>query len=78
MTVALHVFFKLSEKNISMKEFLLNSEKNPNTVSKKIIDLRVTDLVPSSIKMVGAFIIFMFIKIMVENSSFLKHYKNRT
>ena len=51
-----------------MKEFLLNSEKNPNTVSKKIIDLRVTALVPSSIKMVGAFIIFMFIKIMVENS----------
>lgn len=78
MTVALHVFFKLSEKNISMKEFLLNSEKNPNTVSKKNIDLRVTALVPSSIKMVGAFIIFMFIKIMVENSSFLKHYKNRT
>lgn len=61
-----------------MKEFLLNSEKNPNTVSKKNIDLRVTALVPSSIKMVGAFIIFMFIKIMVENSSFLKHYKNRT
>ena len=45
---------------------------------KKNIDLRVTDLVPSSIKMVGAFIMFMFIKIMVENSSFLKHYKNRT
>ena len=65
------------EKNISMKEFLLNSEKNPNTVSKKIIDLRVTALVPSSIKMVGAFLIFMFIKIMVENSSFLKHYKTR-
>jgi hypothetical protein len=43
-----------------MKEFLLNSEKNPNTVSKKNIDLRVTALVPSSIKMVGAFIIFMF------------------
>jgi len=65
MTVALHVFIKLSEKNISMKEFLLNSEKNPIcfTVSKKIIDLRVTALVPSSIKMVGAFIIFMFIKI---------------
>lgn len=61
-----------------MNEFLLNSEKNPNTVSKKNIDLRVTALVPSSIKMVGAFIIFMFIKIMVENSSFLKHYKNRT
>ena len=57
-----------------MKEFLLNSEKNPNTVSKKIIDLRVTALVPSSIKMVGAFIIFMFIA----NLSFLKHYKNRT
>jgi hypothetical protein len=57
-----------------MKEFLSNSEKNPNTVSKKIIDLRVTALVPSSIKMVGAFIIFMFIKIMVENLSFLKHY----
>ena len=61
-----------------MKAFLLNSEKNPNTVSKKNIDLRVTALVPSSINMVGAFIIFMFIKIMVENSSFLKHYKNRT
>ena len=57
-----------------MNEFLLNSEKNPNTVSKTIIDLRVTALVPSSIKMVGAFIIFMFIKIMVGNSSFLKHY----
>jgi hypothetical protein len=44
-----------------------------------MIDLRVTALVPSSIEMVGAFIIFMFIKInqiMVENSSFLKHYKN--
>jgi hypothetical protein len=45
--------------------------------AKKNIDLWVTALVPSSIKMVGAFIIFMFIKIMVENSSFLKHYKNR-
>ena len=47
---------------------------------QKNIDLRITalDLVPSSIKMVGAFIIFMFIKIMVENSFFLKHYKNRT
>jgi hypothetical protein len=32
-----------------MNEFLLNSEKNPNTVSKTIIDLRVTALVPSSI-----------------------------
>ena len=48
--------------------------------AKKLLTsgVRVTDLVPSSIKMVGAFIIFMFIKIMVENSSFLKHYKNRT
>ena len=74
------MFFKLSEKNINMKEYLLNSENNPIcfTVSKKIIDLRVTSLVPSSIKMISAFIIFMFIKIMVENSSFLKHYKNRT
>ena len=61
-----------------MKAFLLNSEKNPSTVSKKNIDLRVTALVPSSINMVGAFIIFMLIGIMVENSSFLKHYKNRT
>jgi hypothetical protein len=52
VTVALHVFFKLSEKNISMKEFLLNSEKNPICfiVSKKNIDLRITDLVPSSDK----------------------------
>jgi hypothetical protein len=48
------------------------------TVKIKCIDLMVTALVPSSIKMVSAFIIFMFIKIMVENSSFLKHYKNRT
>jgi hypothetical protein len=32
-----------------MKEFLLNSEKNPICfiVSKKNIDLRITDLVPS-------------------------------
>jgi hypothetical protein len=37
-----------------MKEFLLNSENNPIcfTVSKKCIDLMVTALVPSSIKMV--------------------------
>ena len=43
---------------------------------KKILDTRFTALVPSLIKMVGAFIVFMFIKIsniMVENSFFLKH-----
>ena len=59
-------FLKLSEKNIlSMKECLLNSEKKPIcfTVTKKNLDSRVTALVPSSSKMVGGFIIFMFIKI---------------